>query len=245
MILFSEISKIGEITQVQHYHWINVNTSTYATNTTAYVQYLLGITINCKYKWNDHITELITSLSKKLNIIKCLSNPKYQCDTLTLITIMKAIIISKIDFGIFLYGRAPKSLLNKLNTIINSSLRACFGAYRTSPTKNLMMEANIAPLQERYLFLKDKLFKSLHNSSDTPLSKFLTSAALKKRRRTTNSVLDFLIERCIELEIPIRPIKRKKETPYWLFNSNSVDLTLRQYTKDNTSYFIASKLPIY
>lgn len=178
------------------------------------VRYLkiLGITINCKYKWNDHITDLITSLSKKHNIIKCLSNPKYQCDTLTLITIMKAIIISKIDFGIFLYDRAPKSLLKKLNTIINSSLRACFGAYRTSPKKNLMMEANIAPLQERYLFLKDKLFKSLHNSSDTPLAKFLTSSALK-RRKATNSVLDSLIERCIELEIPIRPIKRMKETP--------------------------------
>jgi len=89
---------------------------------------ILGITINSKYKWDTHIRSLLPSLHQKLNIIKCLSNPKFNCNTQTLLHVAKATVIAKMEYGLFLYGHAPKSVLNKLKSPFNTAIRLALGA---------------------------------------------------------------------------------------------------------------------
>lgn len=54
---------------------------------------ILAIHINNKYNFHDHTKSLKASLEKKIQILKCLSNQKFNCHTSSLINVTKAIII--------------------------------------------------------------------------------------------------------------------------------------------------------
>lgn len=108
---------------------------------------ILGIIVNKKYKWNSHIDYLTSSLTKQLNVIKCLSSPKLNCNTYSLVTTIKSLIISKISYGLFLFGYSPKSHLNKLKVIIHAAIRSALGALRSTPINNLLLEADILPIE--------------------------------------------------------------------------------------------------
>jgi len=70
------ISKLGVNTPALSSHSCQLRISTTLapidnTNTLK----ILGITFNKKYNWADHVASLVSSLSNRLNIIKCISRP--------------------------------------------------------------------------------------------------------------------------------------------------------------------------
>jgi len=89
------------------------------------------MTLNNKYKWNSHINLILPKLHNKLNIIKCLSSFKFNCNTYTLFNVAKATVIAKLE-----YVHAPKSIKNKIKTPFNSEIRLALGAYRSTPINN-------------------------------------------------------------------------------------------------------------
>jgi len=78
---------------------------------------ILGITFNKKFNWTDHVASLVSSLSNRVNIIKCLSSIKFNCNHLTTLNIIKALILSKIDFGLPFYGNCTTSTIKPIKTI--------------------------------------------------------------------------------------------------------------------------------
>lgn len=142
---------------------------------------VLGLTINNKYKWNSHIQTILSSLTKKLDIIKCLTSKKFYCDTSTLLNIVKSIVVSKIDYGLFIYGYTTKNLLNKLKSKLNTAIRLALGAYRTTPIHNLLYETDIPNIELKREYLITKLFKNLLHSIDTPIYKIIKQHKPKKK----------------------------------------------------------------
>ena len=63
-------------------------------------------------------------------------------------------IRSKLDYGSNVYGSARKSYLAMLDLIHHQGLRLALGAFRTSPTANLYVEADEPSLNTR----REKLF---------------------------------------------------------------------------------------
>ena len=70
-------------------------------------------------------------------------------DHLTLLTIYRSLLRSKLDYGCIVYGAARKFYLRQIETIENEALRICLGAFRTSPISSLHVEANELPFHLR------------------------------------------------------------------------------------------------
>ncbi len=73
----------------------------------------LGVTLDEKLDWKEHISILNKSLIKISNSFKII---KYQVPQSNKITLYYAYIFSKIQYGIEVYGRASSTILKKVQT---------------------------------------------------------------------------------------------------------------------------------
>ena len=99
--------------------------------------------------FKPHIEYVRRKCQKAMNLFKVLSGVEWGADREILLTIYKAYIQSRLDYGSIVYNSACKSYLDRLNPVQNQALRICLGAFRTSPTVSLHVEANVPPLNLR------------------------------------------------------------------------------------------------
>ena len=109
----------------------------------------LGMILDKKLTWGEHIKNLIEKCNKDLNLMRLVSGTTYGADKKILLTLYKALILSKIDYGAQAYNSASKSLLSKLDIIQNHALRIATRAYFSSPINALEVECGIKPLRLR------------------------------------------------------------------------------------------------
>lgn len=74
---------------------------------------ILGISFDKRYSLTQHINSLKNSISPRLNIIKILSHTLWGSKSYTLKQIYKSLILSKLDYGAFLWSAANKSATKK------------------------------------------------------------------------------------------------------------------------------------
>ena len=86
---------------------------------------------------------------KKLNLLKVLAHTDWGADRCVLLRLYRTLIRSKLDYGCIVYGSARKSYLQMLDTVHHQGLRLALGAFRTSPTESLLVEANEPSLYSR------------------------------------------------------------------------------------------------
>jgi len=191
---------------------------------------MLGLSFDTKYKWQPHINKLAKSLTNSINIIKCLSNDKYNCQPLTLVQIVRCLCLSKIDYGLPFYGLAPKSQIKPIQTLLNNAIRSALGAFCSTPVINLHLESNIPPLDIRTNHLQAKMSNTITQSSDTPLKSIIDKITKKHTLKYRNSVLHKTIMSCASLGLPISPAKiLPKSKPPWHLQSDAIDTHLSQY----------------
>lgn len=87
--------------------------------------------------FKSHINYLRQTCSKKLNLLKVLSNTSWGADSSSMLKIYCSIIRSKLDYGSVIYMSARKSVLRYLDCIHHEGIRIATGAFRTSPIKSL------------------------------------------------------------------------------------------------------------
>lgn len=97
----------------------------------------LGLTFNHRYHWETQ--NLVKNLQARIDVIKCLSSSKYNC-IYSIVYASKALIVSKISFGLEIYGFSSKSALPKVKSFLNSTTRIAVGAHRTKNVNNLLFE---------------------------------------------------------------------------------------------------------
>jgi len=203
---------------------------------------ILGITITNKYKWDAHIEKLVIQLAKRLNIIKCLCSTSFNCHIKTILDVINSIIMSKIDFGLFLYGRAPKSKINKIKTIYHSAVRMALGAFRSSPINNLLYESNIKPIEHRTKHAILKNFKIISTAKKTPLEQVIKKISKAKRIPKLLSTIKNTIDQCNAISLhPVPIINKKETTPTWAFNFSNINKSLHISLKPNTSPIVYYK----
>ena len=199
---------------------------------------LLGLYINKRYNWKDHINFLILSLTKRLNVIKCLSSFKFNCSPKTLISTVRTIILSKLNYLLPIYGFAPKSDLRKLDAIINSGIRSALGAFRTTPTGNLLYESNILPLSTQRDILTAKLFRTITYDSSSPLRQLAVKLIQARKIPKIPSVLYRIIQKSCTLNIPLKTtFPKRMNHPTWDLNTSIFDITMAKFGKTHTSAF--------
>ena len=109
----------------------------------------LGLTFDKKLNFKDHIEFTRKKCVSPLNLLKVLAHFNWGADRKVLLQLFQSLIRSKIEYGLIVYGAARSSYIKRLEAVINSALRICLGAYRTSPIHSLQVEANEIPLKCR------------------------------------------------------------------------------------------------
>ena len=108
----------------------------------------LGVILDKKLNFNEHINEQIIKAKKSMNILYKLSGYKdWGSDSNTLRTVYLSLIRSKLTYGEEVYHRARKSKLNELDKLQNRALRVIIGVGKRAGDENsLGILTNIEPL---------------------------------------------------------------------------------------------------
>ena len=109
----------------------------------------LGITLDNRLTFNEHILDLRQRSSRRLNIIKCIAGRDWGADRRTLLNLYISLIRSSLDYCAFLYDTLSTKQTSSLESIQNNALRIITGALRTSPVENIRAETNIPSLAHR------------------------------------------------------------------------------------------------
>ena len=129
----------------------------------------LGMVIDDGLVWHKHIRQLKTSCTKKLNLMKHLSNTKFGADRVTLLKLYTSLIRTKLQYGCEAYASASRTLMQSLQPVQNAAIRIATGAYKTSPVLSLHADSGIIPLQNS---IENKIINyllRLRSTKDSPV----------------------------------------------------------------------------
>ncbi|XP_065584617.1 uncharacterized protein LOC136043648 [Artemia franciscana] len=109
----------------------------------------LGVLLDSQLTWEKHIEELITAVDRRQMLINAICNKKYEVPRDVLMQFSKAIILGKIDYASLVYASAKKTILAKLNTKWNETLRRTTNALKSTPIPALHIETSTTSLPTR------------------------------------------------------------------------------------------------
>ncbi|KAL4107464.1 hypothetical protein QTP88_017806 [Uroleucon formosanum] len=107
---------------------------------------ILGITFDRKNFWNQHLKDLRRATMLRMNILKIISHTSWGANSISLKQIYTSLILSKLEYGSFLFFKSKPSSLNTINTVHNLELRLATGAFRSSPITSLLNISHTPPL---------------------------------------------------------------------------------------------------
>lgn len=106
----------------------------------------LGVWIDKRLNFRKHMEILTDDCKKRLNVIKRVSWPKWGAHPSVTDMLRKALITSKILYGINVYGSGVKGGFDKLMKVENACARVVLGAINSTPIHTLYSELGEMPL---------------------------------------------------------------------------------------------------
>ncbi|KAL1496950.1 hypothetical protein ABEB36_007994 [Hypothenemus hampei] len=129
----------------------------------------LGIILDDKLKFTNHINLSIEKAKKNINILKKCSRTWWGIDPLSMLNVYKALILSHLDYGSTFYDSCNIGTLLKLDRVQFEALRACMGCMRSTPTNVLLNEASQLDLAHRRQIIISKMVAKVIKIRDHPL----------------------------------------------------------------------------
>ena len=126
----------------------------------------LGMILDCRLNWMEHIRKLKADISKALNLMRVVARVNYGADRQTMKKLYWATIESRLGYGSMHYSSANPLVLKMLNSVQNEASRIMTGAFRTSPVDPLLVEADNLPLDLRREELCLKYLLRLESSKE-------------------------------------------------------------------------------
>ena len=115
----------------------------------------LGLHINNRLTWDDHVNSVITKASKRLNVI---SRYKTKLPRLVLETLYLTMVRPVVEYGNVLYDSMSLSLGQSLEKLQRRAAIICTGAYKHTETQTLLQEVGWPSLSSRREQHKQILF---------------------------------------------------------------------------------------
>jgi len=165
-------------------------------------------------------------------------------DQETLLHWYRSLIRSKLDYGCTVYGSACDSYLRMLDPIQKHALRLSLGAYRTSATSSLCVEANEPPLYFRRKKLSLQYCLKLSCTYNNPAYATVFNSKFHSVFEGKPTQLPPL---AVRVSGDLQAVGFKKSdvitsstpiTPPWLLTRSAVNLTLHCSDKSNTPHEI-------
>lgn len=94
-------------------------------------------------------------------------------DEHTLLRIHRQLIRAKLDYGAILYQSTSHSHLKIIDSVLNSSIRLCIGAFKSSPIESIRNIAQEAPPELRRAEKTLLYAASITRNADNPANKHI------------------------------------------------------------------------
>ena len=121
-----------------------------------------------KLTFKNHIQYLKTSCQKALDILRVVGHTDWGADHIVLLRLYCLLVHSKLDYGCIVYGSALRSILKQLDPIHHQGLQIALGAFCSSPTQSLYVEAHELSLTTRRLKLSLNYVLKLKSLPENP-----------------------------------------------------------------------------
>ena len=137
---------------------------------------LSAMTWDTKLNWKLHLSQLEAKCNKGLNLMRrlCSHERGADHDELTLMTVYRALIRSKIDYDSIVYDSAATQDLKALETTANEAMRIASGCLKSTPISSLRVVSEEPPLQMRRDQLSRKYYYKIRSSPNNPGFKHIT-----------------------------------------------------------------------
>ena len=196
---------------------------------------ILGLTFNSRYLWNSHVNNLCISIQNRVNVLKCLSNLNLQPNSASLINIAKSTILSKIDYGLVIYGNTSKKNIGKLSSIYHAAIRLSLGAFCSTPIKNMLAESGLYSIPHRMEYLIGRLTPKILSPRPSLLNILVKKKIQRKRLPKKPSALTNILKYAQECNITLNYSYLKKlKHPPWNLKSTSIILSMAKWKKSDT-----------
>lgn len=195
---------------------------------------ILGVIFNKRFTWSSHIDVLKKSLQPRLNLIKCIAAKISNSHPTTILNAIRSIILSKIDYGLTIYGKAPISQFKKIQPMYNAAIRLALGALRTTPIRNLMAESGLPNLKQRFESLTSKLIIKVIFPAEQHLLKRISHIPTQRPLKYPSTIC-IALKRAKDIDIDVKPQKTYFPLePPWKLNKKSFVDNLMGLSKNTT-----------
>ena len=186
----------------------------------------LGVTFDSELTFNKHISNIVESTKKTLNLLKAIKSTNWGASTKSMLMVYNACIRSRLDYGAQVFCCASDIALKKLQTIQYQALRLIGQALPNTPGNSLEVEYNIMPLNYRRKLqmlkynLKINALQTNHPVQDlTPRIEVTTGVPYKLHAIIKNSFATEVSK--IELETNTHDILLANKLPIKASNSQT------------------------
>jgi ribonuclease HI/endonuclease/exonuclease/phosphatase family metal-dependent hydrolase len=171
----------------------------------------LGLWFDQRLTWKFHINAVVIKCQRSKNLLLTLTRlSKYIHPTL-LIQLFKALVISRIDYGLVVYGTAAKSNLRRIDVTVRQMLRIILGSVNSTPTEHLHGESGIVVVRKRQEWLATKYVIKIchHPSSSTYKSVILPLSTTEPRNKRCTPALHATVVRLNKEEPSLFAIRER------------------------------------
>ena len=201
----------------------------------------LGMIFDSKLTWNAHINSLVSKCASRINLMRSITSHSWGASKSVLLTMYRALVRSRLDYGSQLLYTASKTALAKLDTIQATCLRICCGAMRGTATSAMQQDCGEMPLSIRRQELQLRIAVKLKYCENNPASSILQDSwqnhwgkykpGHEPMYNITKSYVETLTTK--QIEGPVYPNKEP-----WLCTPANVNLSLGEKIKktDNPEF---------
>lgn len=107
---------------------------------------LLGVTLDNRFNFKQHMKELKKSLTNRCNMIKIIGGRYRGANRKTMMEVFNSMVLSKILYGAHLYSSSAENVWSIIEPQYNQTIRMISGALRTSPVSSILAETGALPL---------------------------------------------------------------------------------------------------
>ena len=129
----------------------------------------LGVILNTRLSWEDHITSVCSKVSRFVGILNRL---KYELPNRILFALYNAFILSHLSYCNSVWGNTYSSHLHKLTLLQKKAIRICMKADYLAPTSNLFKSLKTLKLKDINKLQVGSLMQRYHTNT---LSRYLMS----------------------------------------------------------------------
>lgn len=150
----------------------------------------LGVFINVKLTWKDHINYIVAKALVAVNAFRALAMVSWRANPEILLRVYKGLIRAHLEWGAVLYAGATLNFLKGLDRVQYKALRTALGCMKTTPIPILLAEAKEPPRGGRRKWIIEKYTIRILLWRDNPIAPRIRG--LKERIQGIKCCLKYL-----------------------------------------------------